>query len=430
MYDLAVIGLGPGGMEAINIALKNNLKVIAFEKEHVGGCCLNVGCIPTKAILHSALSNFAVSSFNNIGLNLDGNINTDWSKILSRKDDIVSKFKKGATSALEKNITLIKSNASLAKVGDDIVIKADSEIYQAKNIIVSSGSIARELPNLKFNGDNILSSDDLYNLEKLPNSIAIVGSGAIGVEWGVIFASLGVEVTIIEKMPLLSPNMDIEVSKRLDRILKSYKIKCFKDDYIVDYSNSKVTLNSGAEFSADKILVAVGRKPIMPESDFEITINKDNHKETNYNNLFVIGDATGYGMLAHSASYDARNVMNKILFNKNFSTQTIPAVIYIHPEIATVGIKEQDIDDSFQIKKLPLVTSAKAWADDATDGIIKLIIKDNLIKGATVISNEASSLIAIIKTFIDFEIPLDKIEDFIFPHPSYSELISEVLKRG
>ena len=430
MYDLAVIGLGPGGMEAVHIALKNNLKVIAFEKDNVGGCCLNVGCIPTKAILHSALSYASTSAFNNIGLNFDGNISVDWAKILSRKDDIVSKFKKGATSLLEKNITLIQSEAKLAKNGNDIVIISNNETYRAKNIIISSGSSARELPNLKFNGDDILSSDDLYNLDKIPTSIAIVGSGAIGVEWGVILANLGVEVTIVEKMPTLAPNMDIEVSKRLDRILKSYKIKCFKDDYIVNYSNGIASLNSGAEFSAEKILVAVGRKPILPVADFEIMLNKDNHLETNYNNLFIIGDATGFGMLAHSASHDARNVMNKILFNKNYNKQTIPAVIYIHPEIASVGIKEQDIDDSYQVKKLPLATSAKAWADEATDGVIKLIIKDNLINGATVISNEASSLITTIKSFIDFQIPIEKIEDFIFPHPSYSEIIAEVLKRG
>jgi len=429
LFDLAVIGLGPGGMEAVSCALKNNLKVVAFENNYVGGCCLNVGCIPTKAILHSAKLYSEIKKSSEFGLNVEGSVSFDWKKILDRKDNIISKFKTPAINTLSKNITLINAEAELI-LDNNVKIKADNNIFEAKNIIVATGSTAKELPNLKFNKNDILSSDDLYNLTELPKTFTIVGSGAIGIEWGVILSNLGVEVTIVEKMPLLAPNMDIEVSKRLDRILKQNGIKVYKNDFIVSYDNNKILLNSGNEFNAEKILVAVGRKPVLPKNDKNIDLKIINKYETEYKNLFVIGDSTGSGMLAHSASNDAVNVLNKILFNKDYESKLIPAIIYITPEIASVGVKEQEIDDGYEIKKLPVATLAKSWCDGVSDGVIKLIIKDNLIKGATVISNEASSLIPVIQAFIELKTPLSYIENFVFPHPSYSELISEVLKRG
>ena len=430
MFDLAVVGLGPGGMEAVRIALKNNLSVIAFEKANIGGCCLNVGCIPTKAILHSAKTYLGTKKFDKIGLKLNGEIGFDWNKILDRKDEIVNKFKKASENALSKSMTLVKSEAELIVENGEVKIKADSSTYSAKNIIVSTGSIPRELPDLKFDGQSILSSDDLYNLKKLPKSLAIIGSGAIGIEWGFIMSAFGVETTIIEKMPSLCPSMDLEISKRIERILKQNNINFYKNDYSVSYIDGKLTLESGNTVNAEKILVAVGRKPILPNAVKEIDFSSNSRYETNFNNLFVIGDSTGFGMLAHSASADSQNVMNKILFNKNYEDNLIPAVIYTNPEIATIGIKEQDIDDSYTVKKLPVASVAKSWADDSTDGFIKLIIKDNVIKGACIISNEASSLIAVIGEFILNKTPVTDIEKFVFPHPSYSELISEVIKRG
>ena len=431
MYDLAVIGIGPGGLEAINLALKHNLKVVAFEKALVGGCCLNVGCIPTKTLLHSAKTLSNVKRFSDIGLELNGNVDFNWQKMLIRKENIVSKFRKPLEMTLSKNIDLIKSEAKIVVNRKKTLIEADNKFFEAKNIIISTGSTSKELPDLKFDHDKILSSDDLYNLKSLPKSVAIVGSGAIGLEWGYIFSSLNVETTIIEKMPNLAPNMDIDVSKRLDRILKLNKIKYFKNDFIVSYSDNVVTLNSLNKVQAEKILVAVGRKPVLPDVEGGEKIIINNGYETNYDNIFVAGDLKGYDMLAHSASFDARRIVNKILFNKNYSSKLIPSVIYITPEIASVGVKEQDINiEEYTVKKLPVASLAKAWADDSSEGFIKLITKDNLLYGASVVSNEASSLISILNLIIEYKIPLDEVEDFIFPHPTYSEIISEVIKRG
>ncbi|MBQ4647191.1 MAG: NAD(P)/FAD-dependent oxidoreductase [Candidatus Gastranaerophilales bacterium] len=437
MYDLAVIGLGPAGLEAIQIATKNGLNVIAFEKNELGGTCLNVGCVPTKSILHASQLFSEISKCSKLGLNIFSAPGYNWQGILDRKIEIVNKFNKLLNMTISKKVKLVKAEAELFINYDNLEIYADDNVYQAKNIIVATGSEAIELPGLPFDGSFVINSDDLFKMYDLPKKIAIIGSGAIGLEWAKILSDFGVEVKLVEKAPVLAPVLDIDLQKRVERILKQSNVTYYKNDYIVSVSNDLVTLNSGVAFDTDCILVAVGRRPKMPKVVIggcaeEFKLKADSFGFTDMENLFVVGDATGTSMLAHSASYQARSIMNKILFDKNIVTKPIPAVIYITPEIASIGLREQDIQnqEGYTIKKILISSIAKSWCDDCSDGIVKVIIKDDVIVGAHVASCEASALISIFNILIDRKIPIQDVEDMIFPHPSFSEAVCEVLKNG
>lgn len=431
MFDLAVIGLGPAGLEACEIAIKNGLKVVAFEKNELGGTCLNVGCIPTKAILHSANLYREIKNSQKVGIKVQ-DVDFDWQAIISRQKDIVSKFIKPLNLNLSKNLTLVKQKAQLKIDENNVSILANNEEYFAKNIIIATGSEPFELPEMKFDNKFILNSDDLFNLEKLPKKAVIIGSGAIGLEWAQILSSFEVEVTLVEKATALAPLFDIEIQKRIERNLKVNKINFLKDDFVVEIKDSQLILNSGKILETDCVLVAVGRRAILPQvldkNNNEINLEFNNSGFTKYSNLFVVGDSKKGVMLAHSASYDSRTIMNKILFNQEIKQKNIPSVVYVTPEIASVGLREQDIDETYQIKKLLVGSIAKSWCDDKNDGIVKVILKDDKIKGAHIVSKDADSLISIFNILIEKEITVCEIKNMIFPHPSFAEIIQEVLK--
>ena len=240
----------------------------------------------------------------------------------------------------------------------------------------------------------------------MPNSVLIVGSGAIGLEWSRILSNFGVEVSIVELAEHLVPSADIEVSKRVERIFKQRKIKFYLNDCIEEIKDKTVILKSGTTISPDFILVAVGREAVCPSCEGT-----------------VIGDACGEIQLAHYAIHQAKALVLGIPFDKNL----VPSVIYGEPEIAWVGIREQDIDESFEIKKLPITALGKAWCDDATEGFIKLILKDGYIKGAHIVSKEASSLIHTILVAIQNNLNVNDLQKVCFAHPTYSEGIFDLI---
>ena len=236
----------------------------------------------------------------------------------------------------------------------------------------------------------------------------IVGSGAIGTEWARIYNSFGSEGTVVEMAEHLIPPADIEVSKRVERIYKQKGIKFYLNDSIEKLEDKTVYLKSGVILTPEIILVAAGRMPVMCP-------NCDNAK--------VLGDSCGEIQLAHYAIHQAKEYTLNIPFEKNLT----PSVIYGQPEIAWVGLREQDVDESYSISKLPITALGKSWCDDATDGFIKIITKNNLIYGAHIISKEASSLIHILLTAIQNKITLSEIKEMCFAHPTYAEGIFELI---
>ena len=409
IYDIGIVGAGPAGYTAALHAAKKGLSVVLFEKDCIGGVCLNRGCIPTKAILHSAEVFDEFKCAESLGINVS-DISLDFQKVMERKNVIVSKLRKSLELMIKNSkITVINAEASIK---DKNTVTANGETYTCRKIICAAGSEPGTFKGLEFDHDRVLSSDDVLNLQELPKSIVIVGSGAIGVEWARIFASFGVDVTVVEAAESLLPAADIDVSKRLERIFKTRKISFYKGksvDKIERGDICKIHLSSGEILEAEKVLVAVGRKV-----DFKERIN----------GVEYIGDVCGEIQLAHYAIKQAAAVVDGISFDKNF----VPSVIYGNPEIAWFGKREQDLEEgSYQKANLLISALGKSQCDNAVDGFIKILSQGGQIAGAHIVSKEASSLIQQLIIAAQNKISVDKLKEVCFAHPTYSEGIFEAL---
>lgn len=405
-FEYGIIGGGPAGYTAGMMLAKQGHSVILFEKDKLGGTCLNRGCIPTKALLHASEVYKQTLDASKYGLDLEIK-NFDFSKIAEKRDLTVEKIRKGLELAVKNSgVNIVYAEASIKN--NSTIIANDKE-YNVGKIIYAAGSKPREIKGLEFDSNFILTSDDVLKLEKLPKSVLIIGSGAIGIEWARIFSNFGVEVTVVELAEHLIPLADIEISKRIERIFKQHKIKYYLNDCVDKIDNGKVTLKSGLELTPDFILSAVGRVPIKPDID-----------------CTILGDSCGEIQLAHYAIHQAKQFALKIEYNKDL----IPSVIYGEPEIAWVGKREQDCtEDDCSTVMLPISALGKSWCDDSTDGFIKLITKDDKIIGAHIVSKEASALIHELLIAVQNELTVSDLKKVCFAHPTYSEGIFEAICR-
>lgn len=406
VYDLGIIGGGPAGYTAALHAAGKGLKVVLFEKNCVGGTCLNRGCIPTKAILYCAEMFEELKNAQSFGICAD-NIAVDFSKIIERKDKIVEKLKKNLELSL-KNSKVEIVNAQAKIIGEN-KIEADKKIYECNKIIAATGSKPRCIKGLECDGDFVLNSDDVLNLKELPKSILIIGSGAIGIEWSRIFSAFGTSVTIVEFADNLLPAADIEVSKRIERIFKFKKIKIYKSTSVEKIENRKVYLSNGEILEPEKVLAAVGREACSVEAK---------------GSVITLGDACGEIQLAHFAAKQAIELVDGIHFNKTL----VPSVVYGNPEIAWVGKREQDLEEG-TFKKSTLLISAlgKSHCDNATEGFIKILSQNDEIIGVHIVSKEASALVHQCMIAIQNKISISKLKEICFAHPTYSEGIFESL---
>ena len=406
-FDVGIIGGGPGGYSSALYALSQGKKVVLFEKDEIGGTCLNRGCIPTKAFLHIADTYLSISEFDKLGITCE-NVKLDFSKAVEYKNNIVSKLRRGLELTM-KGVNIIKSEA---KIVSKDCISADGIEYKCNEIIISTGSKPKEIKGLIFDHKFILSSDDILNLEELPQKILIVGSGAIGIEWTRILSSFGADVTVVELADRLCPVADWEISKRIERQFKIKKIKTFLSTSIDKIQDKTVYLSNGETVAPDCILVAVGRESIMIE-------NKYGHK--------VIGDASAEIMLAHYAISQAKEHFLKLPFDKKY----VPSVIYGNPEIAWVGevCKTKEDDENYKVSVLPISALGKAHCDNSIDGFIKILSKDGFIKGASIISPEGAALIQQIAIALSKNMSVDELKSVCFAHPTYSEGIGECIMK-
>lgn len=431
MYDLIVIGSGPAGYTVALDGVKKGLSVLIFEKADVGGTCLNKGCIPTKSILKCADFYNSLKNSDKFGINIE-NYNYDWVKILERKSNIVAKLGKSIEFLFkQQKIEVIKSEA---KIISENTVVADNTEYQAKNIIIATGSKPRKL--FESNTIPVLNSDEILNIEKIPESILIIGSGAIGLEWARIFSDLGVEVSIVEMQKNLLPLADVEVSKRVERIFKQKKIKFFTETSIEKINSDNVVLKNGEILTPQIILQGVGREPIsdcFENVDIKLDrgfIKVDENFETSVKNIYAIGDVTGKIQLAHNAIHQAHGLVDYIVSGKKifFDEKLVPSVIYGEPEIAWVGEKEQDLETgTFEKFTFPVSALGKAHADGDIEGFIKVLAKNNEIIGAHIISKEASSLVTNFVIAMQNKIKTDDLKEITFPHPTYAEGIFEAI---
>lgn len=405
-YDFGIIGGGPAGYTVAMQLAKSGKKVVLFEKEFLGGTCLNKGCIPTKSLLHSSEMYKKILEADSLGFELDIK-SFDFSKIAEKRDKTIEKIRKSLELAVKNSgVEIVYSEA---KIINNTTISADKE-YNVKKIILATGSKPRELKGIEFDSKFILSSDDVLKLNKLPKSVLIVGSGAIGIEWARIFSNFGAEVSIVEMAEHLIPLADIEISKRIERIFKQKKIKYYLGDSISEIKENSVILTSGAIIEPEFVLSAVGR---VPNKSFE--------------GLELLGDVRGEIQLAHYAIQQAVNFATdkSILIDKKL----VPSVIYGEPEIAWVGLREQDCEGDCKTVMLPITALGKSWCDDATEGFIKIIAKENKILGAHIVSKEASALIQQILIAMQHNITVEELKQVCFAHPTFSEGIFEAICR-
>ena len=405
-FDIGIIGGGPAGYTYALHASAQGKTVVLFEKDQIGGVCLNKGCIPTKSILHSSEVYKLTQNGEKFGVTAE-NVTLDYSKVIERKNKTVETLRKGIELALKNaKVTVIKSEAQIKNKN---TIESNGDIFNCNKIICATGSIPKVIKGLEFDHEFLLSSDDILKLEKLPESILIVGSGAIGVEWARIFNNFEAETTVVELAPHLLPLADIEVSKRLERIFKTEKIKFFTETCVKEINNKKVTLSNGEIIEPEIVLVGVGRAPNITDKIDGVT---------------YIGDVTGEIQLAHYAIKQAIEDNDGIKFEKTLT----PSVVYGTPEIAWIGEREQDLEPNTYQKSLVLLSAiGKVHCDGQTDGFIKILTQNGKIVGAHIVSNEASALIQQLTIAIQNGISADKLKEVCFPHPTYSEGIFDAL---
>lgn len=430
MYDIAIIGGGPGGYELAINAYNQGLSVLLIEQDKLGGVCLNSGCIPTKTLYQAA----SIYSMNGSAYGITCNNKIDYSKTIEYKDKIVFDLRKSIESSL-KGIDLV---SGVGDIIDKNHVQVNDNIYETKYIVIATGSKVIKIPG--FEDD--LYSYDILNLKELPKKLAIIGGGVIGIEMASIFSKLGVEVTVIEMSDRIIPNFDRDISKRLHSYLKNDNINFYLNSVAIKVKDKLIVKNDKGQFDIeyDKILVCVGRRANLSINNLDklgIQYNNqgiivDDNFRTSIRNIFAIGDVIGKNMLAHYAIYSGKQVLNTILAKEEqIDFGVVPSCVFSFPEVSMVGLSEVFLADNnidYKVIKHLYRANGKAQAMNETDGYIKLLIKDDLIIGCSIIGYSSSILIHEVAIFIEQKIKISEIKNIIHAHPTLSELISEAIK--
>jgi dihydrolipoamide dehydrogenase len=449
-YDVIIIGSGPGGYVTAIRAAQLGLKVAVVEKENLGGICLNWGCIPTKSLLKSAQAyEYAVHAAD-YGVSISGEVKPDFAAMVKRSRDVAEGMSKGIQYLFKKNkVESIFGTAKLTGKNTIEVTDIDGKKskYTAKHIIIATGARSRELPNLPLDGKKIIGYRKAMTLEKQPESMVVVGSGAIGSEFAYFYQSIGTKVTLVEFMPTAVPNEDEEVAKQLERSFKKMKMNVLTSSSVekVDTSGEKckVTIKTkkGEEIvEADIVLSAVGITPNTEGIGLEemkvVTENGrvkvDEFYRTNVEGVYAIGDIVAGPALAHVASAEGIVCIEKIagLNPEPINYGNIPGCTYTNPEISSVGLTEAKAKEAgYEIKvgKFPYSASGKASAAGQKDGFVKLIFdaKYGELLGAHMIGGNVTEMIAEMVVAKKLEITGHELLKTIHPHPTMSEAIME-----
>ena len=447
-YDVIVIGGGPGGYVASIRCAQLGLHTACVEgRETLGGTCLNVGCIPSKALLHASHQlHEAQHNFEKMGL-IAKPPSIDWAKMQNYKNETIDANTKGIEFLFKKNkIDHLKGWASIPSPGK---VQIDDTIFETENIIIASGSEPSTIPNVEIDEKVIVSSTGALSLSKIPKTMTVIGAGVIGLELGSVYARLGTKVTIIEYLDYITPGMDKEVQKTFLRILKKQGISFVMGAAVQSASKSKSVgtvkykLNkddSLHELEGDTILVATGRKPNtnglgLSKLNMELTergqIKTDSGWQTNIPSIYAIGDVVEGPMLAHKAEDEGMAVAEQIAGkNGHVNYQVIPSVVYTAPEVASVGLTEQqakDSDRSIKIGKFMFMGNGRAKANFAADGFVKILADKNSdrILGAHIIGPAAGDLIHELCIAMEFGASAQDVALTCHAHPTYSEAVRE-----
>lgn len=444
-YQIAFLGAGPGGYVGALRAAQLGLSVALIEAQHVGGTCLNRGCIPTKALVKSAEVFREIQRAEDFGIVVE-KPQVDFTQVMTRKDKVVETLVKGIHQLLKKaNVNIISGEGKFKQPGQIEVETEDGvEIVKADHIIIATGSTPAQIPIPGIDLPGVITSDEILSDTTLPESMVIIGGGVIGLEFASIYQAFGVKVTVVEMLPSIVPNIDEEIAKRLTPLLKREGINILTKTAVKEILSDgqlkvRVENEKGIqEISADRVLVATGRKPNLRGIDVEglgletsrgaIVVNEK--MQTNLPQVYAIGDVIGGIMLAHVASAEAMIAVDHAAGHSvKMDYRVIPSVIFTHPEIASVGLTEQELKGSgikYKASKFPFSANGKALASGETAGLVKILADEQgVIVGASVMGDQASSLIHELTLAIAQKLPAEDLAQVIHAHPTLSEAIME-----
>ena len=451
-FDLVVIGGGPGGYVCAIRAAQLGLKTACVESRGaLGGTCLNVGCIPSKSLLNLS-ENFqkAKKDFNKQGIEIDG-VKLNIEKMMSNKNKSVQVLTKGVEFLFKKNkVTYIKGKGVLFSKNDIVVYENNKKnTYKAKNIVIATGSAVASLPGIEIDEKNIISSTGALSLNKVPQKLAVIGGGYIGLEMGSVWSRLGSDVTVIEYLENITPGMDREISNEFKKILtkqgikfkmesKVNSVKSSSNGVSINYTDIKNSKEETLEF--DKVLVSVGRKPYTEGLNLtKVGVKKDNKGrievneklQTSIKNIYAIGDVIKGPMLAHKAEEEGIAVA-EILAGQagHVNYDVIPGVIYTSPEVATVGKTEEQLKNdnkAYKVGKFPFLANSRAKVNNETEGFVKILADSNTDKvlGVHIIGPHCGDMIAEMALAMEFGASAEDIARTCHAHPTHTEAIKE-----
>ena len=441
-YDIAVIGGGPAGYVAAIKGAQLGGHVVLFEKDTVGGTCLNRGCIPTKTFLKGAEIIHTIQMAGNYGIENDSSFSVDMGKAVENKNHIVKQLTSGVAALLKSNaVDICYGEAVLV---DEHTIECGNKLYKAENILLCGGSKTNKIPIPGIENANVFTSDEILDITELPKRLAIIGGGVIGCEIGAAFADYGSKVTMIEAEERLLPFMDKDISAALEETFGKLGIEIHTSTKVESISAEKgcrVICNGGTTVEADKVLISIGRKPdlnclgilknrIQQERGF---VAADEYMRTNIPNIYAAGDITGKSMLAHSAfkmgETAARNAMGG---KEKCLLKTVPSCVYTLPECASVGLTEQKVKEIYgseeiAIGKFPFRANGRSLASGTSEGFVKVIVHKqyNEILGVHIFGFSAAEMISEATSLMCAEIPADEAAEIIHAHPTFSEAFME-----
>lgn len=446
IYDLVIIGAGPGGYVAAIRAAQLGLSVACVEKDStLGGTCLNVGCIPSKALLESTWQYHQCRhSMKSHGITLE-KISFDLAAMMDRKQKIVNTLTKGLEHLFKKN--KIVRLTGTARLREGLRVEVDGKTkttVEGRAVLIATGSKTAEIPGMRLDGDNIISSTEALSLEEVPARLVVVGAGAIGLELSSVWCRLGAEVTVVEYFDRVLPNMDRTLSKQALRFFKKQGIKFIFNGRIEEVKtvdgSCRIAMEEGEELKADKVLLAAGRKANLDDLGFEEVggevdkrgfIKVDSHWQTSVEGIYAIGDVVGGAMLAHEASDEGIACVELLAGGYgHVNYDTIPNIVYTHPEVASVGLTEEHL----KAKKTPYKTgnfyfkgNGRALALDDADGLVKIVAheKTDRILGVHIIGPQAGDLLAEAVAAMEFGASCEDLARTCHAHPTLAEVLRE-----
>ena len=450
IFDLLVVGGGPGGYLCAERAAQGGLKVALFEKKALGGTCLNEGCIPTKTLLNSSKMYRHATESAAYGVTATG-VTYDHAKVVARKNKVVNTLVSGVGTTMNANkVTVITGEAMITGRADEgFTVQANGTTYTGRRLSIASGSetVVPPVPGLKegLASGFVVTNREVLDLTELPKNLVVIGGGVIGLEMAYYFASVGVAVTVIEMMPKIAGATDPEICKVLtDAFVKrgmTFKLSC----KVLEVKASSVVYEENGEkkeIACDKVLLSAGRRPATAGIGLETlglqmdraAIVTDRHMCTTVQNVYAIGDCNGKVMLAHTAYREAEVAVNHMLGKKDeMRYDVIPAVIYTDPEVASVGHSKEGAEKlGMNVKevKLPMSYAGRYLAEtDGGKGFIKLVVDTdrNRLVGCHMVGSYASEIIMTATMMVDTELTPERLQKFVFPHPTVAEIIREAI---